>query len=1066
MPSEQRTNPIRILIVEDFHAETDLLMLELRESETVFETSVASSEDEYRAELRSFQPDVILSPYSLRKTNALKLLGIARAEQIDSPFILLAYDLSEDIAIDLLGQGIEDYVLRSTLKRLPVAIRKALQRHKTQLELQLSEARLRASETSLRNMVRNAPIAVAMFDNDMNYLVVSETWLKHEKKSEEELLGNNHYDVVPEIPENWKAVHQKCLAGETLGAEFEKMTRADGSVQFLRWKMNPWYDSNAQIAGAVLFIEDITEKHLAQSAIEHSEATLRDAQRLGKLGSWEMNLDTNELSWSDEMFSIHGLKKQRVSIELFLSTIHVDDIERVKNAIEIAFSGGSEPMEYRIIRSDNKEERLVLGSGARIIGNRLMGTIQDITEQHRTALDLKKSEASLKLAQQIARIGNWEWERGGKTVWCSDEMYSIYEIEKRTLTVADIRSFIHPDDLKRVERLASKDLTKDIVPVIDYRIITPTGKLKHVASRAKQVLDDAGTVIQLVGTLQDVTERRVIEEELERKELLFREMAENIEEVFWVTDETGANIHYMSPLYEKIYGRSLQELHENGDAWALNIHPDDKERVFNSFRSNGPKGKYDETYRLVHSDNSVRWVRARAFPIKDSNGTVVRLVGVTQDITEQKRDKDRIETLSLVASETINGVLIQDAQGRAIWANKGFTRITGYQGAEIIGKEPWTVVSGDSTNQKLVDMTYQKMTTGKAFSSENQLKRKDGELVWVNTSFTPVLDEHGVVKNIVSIGTDINKQKELEELQRNLLRQLEMRVKERVSELESINEELRTEAWEKQRLSDELYHSNLDLKDSIQYAKRIQESILPSEALVRKSFAQNFVLLLPRDVVSGDSYWHHRYKNLSFFAAIDCTGHGVPGALMSMIANELMNQTVIQKKLTDPAEILAHLNKLMVRTMRQKDENKMRDGMDLGLVVVNHLTNELHFSGALSSMYLIRNGDLNVISGNRHSVGGHLEDVTKEFETTTISLSNDNQIYLASDGYIDQFGGPNGKKLMKKRFSAILQEISTLPMADQKQVLLKRFHDWKGSLKQVDDVLVVGLTYNSNDTVK
>lgn len=201
---ENTNRAIKIGFIEDFHGETDLIIRELKDAEMNFEHTVVSKEADFLEMLQSFEPDVILSPYSLHDTNAVKLLKIARDSGIETPFILLAFDLSEDIAIDLLAEGIEDYVQRSTLKRLPVAIRKALQRYKTQLELQLSERKIRTSEQALRNMVRNAPIAVAMFDLDMNYMMVSKTWLIHERKTEEEIIGKNHYELVPELPEHWK----------------------------------------------------------------------------------------------------------------------------------------------------------------------------------------------------------------------------------------------------------------------------------------------------------------------------------------------------------------------------------------------------------------------------------------------------------------------------------------------------------------------------------------------------------------------------------------------------------------------------------------------------------------------------------------------------------------------------------------------------------------------------------------------------------------------------------------------------------------------------------------------
>jgi serine phosphatase RsbU (regulator of sigma subunit) len=180
---------------------------------------------------------------------------------------------------------------------------------------------------------------------------------------------------------------------------------------------------------------------------------------------------------------------------------------------------------------------------------------------------------------------------------------------------------------------------------------------------------------------------------------------------------------------------------------------------------------------------------------------------------------------------------------------------------------------------------------------------------------------------------------------------------------------------------------------------------------------------------------------------------------MSMIANELMNQAIIQEKLTDPGEILSSLNKLMIRTLRQKEGSRMRDGMDLSLIVLNQDSGSLNFSGALSSMYIAYKNDIAFYPGSRHSVGGHLEDVKKTFDTTQIDLQKGSTIYLYTDGYIDQFGGPEGKKLMKRRFAAFLESIQNLPLGEQKNALLEKFNEWKGTLNQVDDVLVAGLSY-------
>ncbi|MGB0368586.1 MAG: PAS domain S-box protein, partial [Flavobacteriales bacterium] len=304
----KQTVPIRILIVEDFHAETDALLIELRDVDMLFEQEVVKNEKQYQDALATFEPDVILSPYSLKGTNAIKLLGIAKKAGVDAPFILLAFDLSEDIAIDLLGEGIEDYVQHSTLKRLPVAIKKALQRYKTQLELKISESRLKTSEESLRNMVKNTPIAVAMFDQQMNYLVVSDAWLKHENRKEKELIGNNHYDIVPELPEHWKKIHQEVLGGKTHESNSETMMRSNGSSEILRWRMNPWYTSEGAVGGAVLFIENITDTIQAQLRVERNEHLLAIGEELGHSGSFEFDIATQTPVWSRNMYKIKGFE--------------------------------------------------------------------------------------------------------------------------------------------------------------------------------------------------------------------------------------------------------------------------------------------------------------------------------------------------------------------------------------------------------------------------------------------------------------------------------------------------------------------------------------------------------------------------------------------------------------------------------------------------------------------------------------------------------------------------------------------------------------------------------------
>jgi PAS domain S-box-containing protein len=761
---------IKIGFVEEFHGETDLIIRELKDSDMNFEHAVVSEEADFLGMLRSFQPDVILSPYSLKDTNAVKLLKIARESGAETPFILLAFDLSEDIAIDLLAEGIEDYVQRSTLKRLPVAIRKALQRYKTKLELQLSERKIRTSEQALRNMVRNAPIAVAMFDKQMNYLVVSEVWLKHEEKTEA-IIGKSHYEVVPEIPDNWKQVHQDVLKGATKASEREEMVRADGSVQVLRWKMNPWYTSDSTVGGAVLFIEDITEQDKAQSALERSAATLKDAQSLGKLGSWELDLKTNKISWSDEMFTIHGLKKQAVGIELFMSVIHREDVNRVSQSIERAYNNQAEPMEYRIVRADNGEERTVYGSGARKVGDRLIGTVQDITENVSVLNQLEKDQYLLAIGEELGGSGSFEFDLATQTPRWSDNMYRIKGFESGAdITHNEYIKHVHPEDLQKYEKAFSKIMELVAPERFEYRLIRPdNGQVVHLRVHSTFIMNGLGEPQALVGSVQDLTQIKESESALK--------VAQKIAKLGSWQWNKGDEYPAVSDEVFSIYETDKNRL--SIDDIRSFIHPEDKARVAKQAAKDFEKDFHPVIeYRIITEKRNLKHVVTKAQQVKDKNGDVIQLQGTVQDVTKQKIDQEQIETLSLVASETVNGVLIHNPDGTILWANKGFERITGYAPEEIVGKEPWSVVGGPETNQHLVQMTYEKLEAGKSFTSDNQLRHKDGYSVWVNVSFTPILDDFGNVTKVVSIGTDITKQKETERLQREMLQKLEKANKE------------------------------------------------------------------------------------------------------------------------------------------------------------------------------------------------------------------------------------------------------------------------------------------------
>jgi phosphoserine phosphatase RsbU/P len=260
---------------------------------------------------------------------------------------------------------------------------------------------------------------------------------------------------------------------------------------------------------------------------------------------------------------------------------------------------------------------------------------------------------------------------------------------------------------------------------------------------------------------------------------------------------------------------------------------------------------------------------------------------------------------------------------------------------------------------------------------------------------------------------------------------------------------------------------NAEVKASLNYAKRIQESILPPLEKIEEDFDDYFVLYQPKDIVSGDFYWYTKVRTtpkqkelseeLILFSVADCTGHGVPGALMSIIGNTILNQSLTEKSVNSPAEALSYLNLQIIKNLKS-----INDGMDVSFCAFNPKTLVLQYAGANNPLYLIRNQELRIIKADKQAIGGSVDILEEKLFTNHIlQLEKGDAIYLFSDGYADQFGGPEsytgGKKFKYNRFKNLLVDIHQKPMTKQKEILIQEFEAWKGNLEQVDDVCIFGV---------
>ncbi|MBU0486836.1 MAG: tetratricopeptide repeat protein [Bacteroidetes bacterium] len=397
-----------------------------------------------------------------------------------------------------------------------------------------------------------------------------------------------------------------------------------------------------------------------------------------------------------------------------------------------------------------------------------------------------------------------------------------------------------------------------------------------------------------------------------------------------------------------------------------------------------------------------------------------------------------LEKLSIVASETDNAVIIADAGGQIEWVNDGFKRLFGFTLEEFFERNGSNLIksSSESNIQHKIAECIEKR---KSVMYESSAVRKDNTKLYLQTTLTPVIT-NGEISKLIAIDSDITKIK--------------------LAEIEILQQKEEITA---QRDQIEIQHGQIQLKnkhitDSIRYALRIQQAILPSASMINALLPDSFILYRPKDIVSGDFYWIGENDKRIYFSVVDCTGHGVPGAFMSMVGSGILNQAMQEEDIESPAQILGYLSERINETLQQTDEDKMvKDGMDLALCSIDKVDGTIEFAGVHNSIYVVKGDEIIRYTPDSHPIGEPFNADFLTYSNLVLDAEKGDTIYLFSDGYPDQKGGPKEKKFMSSQFRQKLLEYSLLPTAEQEKILGSTFDDWKGDIEQYDDVTVMGV---------
>jgi len=498
---------------------------------------------------------------------------------------------------------------------------------------------------------------VYLIDENSRFQYINDEACRALGYTREELLGLSVPDIDPDYQmsrwrEHWREIKEQ---GSVILETIHKTK--DGQIIPVEINANYFeYDGHSY---NLALVRDITERKLTEEALRRSEAELQIALDAAELGDWKWYLSKDELVWSSRCKAIYGLPPEtEMSPDLFRSLVHPDDrpeVERVMN--ETLETGKDYETEKRIILPDGTE-RWTIGKGKTIYNENgvpvlMAGFTLDITERKLADEALRRSKADLELALEAGRLGDWKWNIvTGEITW-SARCKVLYGLSPDTdISYERLLSLIHPDDREKVDTALKVAVETGADYELEKRIIWPDGSMHWTAGRARVFHDSKGQPVLMAGVTMDITKRKAAEEARHKAEAAlhesderFRQMAENIQEIFWLTDAQKKQMLYVSPAYETIWGRSCDSLYAEPLQWIESVHPEDRKQV-NDAVTHQAMGDYDIEYRIIRPDGTTRHIHDRAFPIRNSSGEVYRIVGIAQDITSRKEQEAHIQYLA------------------------------------------------------------------------------------------------------------------------------------------------------------------------------------------------------------------------------------------------------------------------------------------------------------------------------------------------------------------------------------------------------------------------------------
>ena len=815
---------------------------------------------------------------------------------------------------------------------------------------------------------------------------------------------------------------------------------------------------------------------VAQREIEERQRLLLRAEKLAKIGSFDILIQTLSFSYSDNLAKIYGLEEEEMrEMSVHSKYFEQEDREKIRNCIAELIHGKNENFSitahfknledtnWRVFRLEGNLIRDVMGNPERILG-----VVQDVTEIKKQQEEVENAKKQLEsLSNNLQGImyrtlidEDWTMKFISKGVERITGYPASDFIDNETRTFASI---IHTDDNFIDSEIEQAIKNKESYK-IEYRLVHKNGSMVWVEETGQMVEDKKNEVRFLDGVLMDITQRKQAEQiiekqtqkllssqkELEQQQQMLSDAEKMAKMGSYVWDLHTRKIKHSENL-PNIYGLEKDTVIDQIIFDAI-IHTEEREQHQRAIAEAMMAGREEvfTTYRAKPTnlpENYWRHYRTYSIIKYNEEGEPITVIGTAQDISEEVAQQKMQEQLLSYVQENTNN--LEEAQRIA--------QVVSYEMNIITKKVDWS--------NSFVDVFKVKEHEVPQDTTIFQKWIKQEDLVALNEAWSDAIANKEIFNAVYRVETPHSNTIYIKERGYPIFDETGSIIRMKGTLQDITQAELAKKKVEESSL--QLEKQNKNLVSSINYAQRIQSAMLGGTQDLTAIFEDAFVFFEPKDVVSGDFYWYNEIGTRKIVIVGDCTGHGVPGAFMSLLGTTLLNEAILQRQITTPSKVLDFIQAEIRRILKQ-DTTGNRDGMDMAIVVVDTSVGMIEFAGAKNPLVYIHKKkvkggaefNMTIIKGDVHPIGGRTEKfIDEKYTNHSIEIEHVEAFYIYSDGYQDQFGGDEGRKFMSKNFRQLLYDTYNGSLRRQRVALKRNLMDWTGTeYDQTDDICVIGIS--------